>query len=346
MKAMLLTGIGRMEMQTVPDPVIRADTDVLIRVGVVGVCGSDVHYYTTGRIGAQVATFPFTVGHECSGIVEKAGSAVGRVKAGQRIAVEPAMSCWKCDQCAAGRPHTCRSIRFLGTPPTPGCLSELLVMPQECCFPIQPSTTLERAVLVEPLSVAVYSVKQSLPMLGARAGILGAGPIGLGILQVARLAGAAALYVTDKIDSRLAVARSAGPCWTGNPDTTDVLAGVLAAEPLGLDVVFECCGQQEALDQATRMLKPGGKLMVVGIPQTDRIWFVPDVVRRREIGIQHVRRQVHCLGAALDLVESGALKPDFMATHRFGLAQTREAFEMVRHYAGGVIKALIHVAGK
>ncbi len=346
MKAMLLTGIGRLEMATVPDPEIRHDTDVLIRLGVVGVCGSDVHYYTTGRIGSQVVKFPFTVGHECSGVVDRVGPGVTRVKPGDRIAVEPAISCGRCDQCTVGRPHTCRNIRFLGTPPTSGCLSERLVMPEECCFPVGSGTSLELAALVEPLSVAVYSVKQSIPMLGATVGILGAGPIGLGVLQVARLGGAAAIYVTDKIDSRLAAARDAGACWTANPDKEDVAAKILEAQPLGLDVVFECCGQQDALDQGTRMLRPGGKLMVVGIPQADRISFMPDVVRRHEICIQHVRRQVHCVQPALDMVESGSLDPRFMATHRFGFEQTAEAFEMVRQYSGGVIKAMIHLAGE
>lgn len=346
MKAMLLTGIGRLEMATVPDPVIVNDTDVLIRLGVVGVCGSDVHYYTTGRIGSQVAKFPFTVGHECSGIVEKVGEGVRRVKPGDRIAVEPAMSCGRCDQCLAGRPHTCRTIRFLGTPPTSGCLSELLVMPEECCFPIAAGTSLELAALVEPLSVAVYSVKQSIPMLGAKVGILGAGPIGLGVLQVALLAGAARVYVTDKIGSRIAAALVSGACWAGNPDKDDVAAEILKAQPLGLDVVFECCGQQEALDQGTRMLRPGGKLMVVGIPEANRVSFMPDVVRRQELCIQHVRRQVHCVGPALDLIESGRIDPRFMATHRFTFEQTGEAFEMVRQYAGGVIKAMVHLAGE
>lgn len=346
MKAMLLTGIGRLEMAAVPDPVIVRDTDVLIRLGVVGVCGSDVHYYTTGRIGAQVVKFPFSVGHECSGIVEKVGPAVTRVKPGDRIAVEPAMSCGRCDQCVSGRPHTCRKILFLGTPPTSGCLSELLVMPEECCFPVGADTSLEDAALVEPLSVAVYSVKQSIPMLGAKVGILGAGPIGLGILQVARLAGAASVYVTDKIDSRLAAARANGADCVRNPTACDVTAEILRSEPLGLDVVFECCGQQDALDQGTRMLRPGGKLMVVGIPETDRISFMPDVVRRNEICIQHVRRQVHCVEPALELIESGRLDVRFMATHRFGFEQTGEAFEMVRQYAGGVIKAMVHLAGE
>lgn len=135
MKAMQLTGIRQMEMFEVPAPFVTNDTDVLIRMTTVGVCGSDVHYYTTGRIGDQVVQYPFTVGHEGAGIVEKVGKKVTRVKPGDRIAIDPAMPCFQCDQCKAGRFHTCRKLRFLGCPgQAEGCLSEFLVMPETSCF--------------------------------------------------------------------------------------------------------------------------------------------------------------------------------------------------------------------
>jgi L-iditol 2-dehydrogenase len=127
-----------MEMRNIPDPEIKNPNDVLIRMKIVGVCGSDVHYYTQGKIGSQVVEYPFTVGHEGAGIVEAVGSAVTKVKPGDRIAVEPAMSCWECDQCKAGRPHTCRKLHFLGCPKqADGCLSEYIVMPEECCLKIR-----------------------------------------------------------------------------------------------------------------------------------------------------------------------------------------------------------------
>src|SRR4030065_2680169 len=125
MKSIMLTGIRQMEMKTVADPVIVNDTDVLIRMERVGVCGSDVHYYTTGRIGSQVVKYPFMVGHEGAGIVKETGERVTRVKPGDRIAIEPAMPCWACDQCLSGRHHTCRKLLFLGWPgQAEGCLTE------------------------------------------------------------------------------------------------------------------------------------------------------------------------------------------------------------------------------
>src|SRR5512137_1373554 len=109
--------------------------DVKIRMLVLGICGSDIHYYTTGKIGSQVVQYPFTVGHECAGIVVETGSKVTRVQKGDIIAIEPAMWCGSCDQCLAGRHHTCRKLRFLGCPgQAEGSLSEFIVMPETSCF--------------------------------------------------------------------------------------------------------------------------------------------------------------------------------------------------------------------
>ncbi len=343
MNAIKLTGLRQMSMMTVPAPEIRAANDVLIRMARVGVCGSDVHYYETGRIGSQVVQYPFTVGHEGAGIVVAVGSAVTRVRPGDRIAVEPAMACHQCDQCLAGRPHTCRKLRFLGCPgQAEGCLSEFIVMPEDCCFPIPDAMTLDEAALSEPLAIGVYAVKQSVPMRGARIGILGAGPIGLSVLLPALAQGAATAYVTDKIDARLDLARRAGAAWTGNPERRDVVADITAAEPLLLDAVFECCGDQAAMDQAVDLVKPGGKILIIGIPPTlEKAGFSVDKMRRKEICIQNIRRQNHCVQPALDMIHRRDFDINLMLTHRFPFAGTSAAFELVAGYRDGVVKAMI-----
>ncbi|MBD3243246.1 MAG: alcohol dehydrogenase catalytic domain-containing protein [Chitinivibrionales bacterium] len=346
MKAIVLTGIRQMELRDVPDPALVNPTDVLIRMGAVGVCGSDVHYYNTGRIGSQVVRYPFAVGHEGAGVVELVGPDVTRVQPGDRIAIEPAMSCWECDQCTAGRQHTCRKLRFLGCPgQAEGCLSEYIVMPQECCYPIPDTMTLEQAALSEPLSIGVYSVKQSISMRGARIAILGAGPIGLSVLLAARSAGVGKAYVTDRIDDRLTVARALGADWTANPDSSDIVEGLTREEPLLLDAVFECCGEQDAADQALHLLAPGGKLMYVGIPTVDRISFEMDLMRRREVCVQNVRRQVECVQPALDMIVSGAVDVSPLVTHRFAFERTQDAFEIVAAYGDGIVKAMIQFPG-
>jgi len=308
MKAMLLTGIDQMQMCDVPDPVIKNDTDVLIRMAKVGICGSDVHYYTSGKIGSQVVRYPFTVGHEGAGVVESIGSAVKNVIPGDRIAIDPAISCRQCDQCKAGRRHTCRKLKFLGCPgQVEGCLCEYIIMPQECCYKIKDSMTFEQAAISEPLAIGVYSVNQSIPMQGAKVEILGAGPIGLSVLLSARARGAEKIYVTDKIDDRVEVAKKVGADWAGNPDKLNIVEELAKIEPGGFDVVFECCGQQEALDEAIELLRPGGKLMLIGI----------------------------------DMIDNKSIDVDFMVTHHFSFDRTKDAFDLAANYSDGVIKAII-----
>jgi len=346
MKAAQLTALRQMGIREVPDPVIERPGDVLLAVRAVGVCGSDVHYYSTGRIGSQVVEYPFTVGHEGAGEVVAVGSAVTSVKPGDRVAIDPPVSCHTCDQCLAGREHTCRTLKYLGCPgQIEGCLGELLVMPEECCFPIPDHMSLADAALIEPLSIGVYAVQQSIPMAGAKIGILGMGPIGFSVMLPALADGAAAIYATDRIDARLELAAAHGATWVGNPDTVDVATEIESREPLLLDVIFECCGQQEALDQAMRLLKPGGKLMMIGIPEFDRFSFLAETGRRSEICIQNVRRQNGCVQKAIDLVVDGRIDPSFMITHRFPFAQTKDAFDLVDSYEDGVLKAMIEIGG-
>jgi L-iditol 2-dehydrogenase len=342
MKAMKLTGIRRMEMMKVDTPAILNDRDVLIRMKTLGVCGSDIHYYVSGKIGSQVVEYPFAVGHEGSGQVEAVGKGVTRVKPGDRIAIEPAMPCWECDQCLAGRPHTCRKLRFLGCPgQAEGSLSEYIVMPETSCFPIPDQMSYDEAAISEPLAIGVYAVRQSVPMQGARVGILGFGPIGMSVLLPALAQGASKVCVSDKIDERLQIAARSGATLTANADREDVVEKFTEAVPELLDVVFECCGQQEALDQAVKLLKPGGKLMIIGIPEFDRWSIQVDESRRKELCIQHVRRQNEAVQPALDMMASGEISVASMVTHRFGFEDAKEAFDLVAAYGDGVMKAMI-----
>ena len=173
MKAMMLTGIRQMEMKEIPEPVIINDIDVKIKMSVVGICGSDIHYYTQGQIGSQIVEYPFTVGHEGAGFVVDRGKAVKRVKPGDKIAIEPAMPCWKCDQCLSGRHHTCRNLKFLGCPgQAEGCLMEYIVMPEESCFPLNNNLTPDHGAISEPMAIGIYAVKKSGNINGLNIGIL------------------------------------------------------------------------------------------------------------------------------------------------------------------------------
>jgi L-iditol 2-dehydrogenase len=344
MKSIVLTGLKRIEISDRPVPEIENPGDVLIRMRSVGVCGSDIHYYRTGRIGSQVVQFPFVLGHEGAGVIEKTGSGVTALKPGDRVALDPAMPCHNCDQCRDGRPHTCRNLRFLGCPgQAEGCLSEYIVMPASSCIVLPENVTLDQGALSEPLSIGLYTVRSAGDIKGKAVGILGSGPIGLSVLQSAIAAGAGEVYVTDKIDERLAVASGMGAAWAGNIDTTDIVRHILERKPEQLSVVFECCGQQEAADQAVKLLKPGGTLIIIGIPEFERWTFGSDDMRRKEISIRNIRRQNESVNDTIQMIASGIIQPDRMQTHNFTLDETAEAFEMVAGYRDGVIKAMIHL---
>ncbi len=342
MKAMMLTGIRQMEMMEVPEPVITNANEVKIRMKAVGICGSDIHYYTRGAIGSQKVEYPFTVGHEGAGIVTETGQAVKKVKTGDVIAIDPAMPCHKCDQCLSGRHHTCRNLRFLGCPgQADGCLSEYIVMPEDSCFRLEGNLNAYHGSISEPLAIGVYAVKKSGNIKGVKAGIIGFGPIGMSVMLAAKAQGSGSIFVTDKIDSRLEIAAKEGAHYSGNPLKKDVVEDILTKEEKGLDVVFECCGQQEAFDQAVDLLKPGGRLIVVGIPEFDRWSMNVENTRRKEIMIQFIRRQVDCVQLTLNLMKSGSINTGRMITHRFPFENTKQGFDLVDAYGDGVMKAMV-----
>ncbi len=344
MKAYQLTGIRQMEAAEIPDPQIESAKDVLLKVESVGVCGSDIHYYATGRIGGQVVEYPFIVGHEFSASVVEVGVEVERIAPGDRVAVDPAVSCWKCDQCLAGRPHTCRNLKFLGCPrQLQGCLCEYIVMPEESCYKLSNSTSFEQAALIEPFSIGCYAVRQAGDLLERRIGVLGAGPIGLCTMLAADTQGVDKMYVTEPIRARRETALGIGAAWADDPYAVDAPAKLAKMEPEMLDVVFECCGKQEALDDAVRMLKPGGKLVLLGIPKSDRVSFSIDELRHREITIVNIRRQNGCVQAAIELMEGNKVDLNVMHTHLFDFSQTVDAFQLVDNYADGVVKAIVRI---
>ena len=322
MKAARFTGLEKLEIADLPAPKLDSPHDVLLRVERVGVCGSDVHYYLDGRIGDQVLTYPATLGHECAGTVAAVGAAVANLRPGDRVAVDPAISCGRCDQCLAGRQNTCRNLQFLGSPSqAPGAAAEYLVLPAANCFPIPDTMTLDEAALVEPLSVGLHAVRlagglaqfsrrnevRPAKSLGRRENgdcpdfcaskngtvplsseerriaVFGVGPIGLSVLLCAKAVAKCTAYATDLLDERLAVARCCGADWTGNARETDVVSMIAQREPLGVDAVIECSGDPACLDQAVAVLAPGGALVLVAIPSADRVSLDIHTMRRKEL---------------------------------------------------------------
>jgi L-iditol 2-dehydrogenase len=253
------------------------------------------------------------------------------------------MPCFKCDQCLAGRPHTCRNIIFMGCPgQAEGCLSEYVVIPSSSCYPISEKITFEQAALSEPLSIGLYATMLAGKLNKTRIAVLGSGPIGISVMLSANHYGAERVYMTDLLDERLTIAKSMGAHWTGNPDKEDIVNSIGKEEPLQLDVVFECCGKQEALNQAFTLLKPGGILVIVGVPSFENWIIGTEEMRKKELVIRNLRRQNEALHPTLELISSGKIKPQKMVTHTFMFDQVARAFDLVAGYKDGVMKAMIN----
>jgi L-iditol 2-dehydrogenase len=344
MKAALLTDIRTVEIRDIPSPPPPGPGEVLLDVLAVGVCGSDMHYYRTGRIGDQVVKFPYRVGHEFAGRVVAVGPNAGQMSEGDVVAVDPLIWCGRCDQCLAGREHTCRNQKFLGCPgQADGCLCEQIVMPAACCTPVPEGVSPEQAALVEPFSIGLYTQQMARAVAGKSVAILGAGPIGLCTLAAANAGGARAVYMTDIRENRAQLARTMGATWAGNPQREDIVSTILAAEPDGVDCAVEAAGEQSTLDQAVALLRPGGTLAMVGIPELDRVSFPVASMRRHELTIQNIRRQNRCVEPAVEMLATGQVDLAPMVTHRVGLQETSHIFDIVADYKDNAVKAIIEV---
>jgi L-iditol 2-dehydrogenase len=342
MKIARLTGIKRFEITDMPMPHLKPGW-VLVGIRSVGVCGSDIHYYSEGNIGDQIVKYPFSVGHECAGVVEEIGKGVKGLRPGMRVAIDPAMPCGNCYLCKMGRENICLNMIFLGCPgQTEGSLSEYLSMPAENCFPIPDSMTFDEAVMTEPLAIAVHAVQLSGIQRGESIAVLGSGPIGLLTMMTALEYGAGKAFSTDIIPERVIFAQKMGATKSFNCRTSSVVNEIKeATSGRGVDIAFECAGEQDALDQAAEILRPGGRLMILGIPKVERVSFVAILVRRHEILIQNVRRQNRNVDEAIRLVSDGRLDAGKLVTHRYPFDKVGDAYDLVSRYADGVIKAMV-----
>ncbi len=341
MKITSLTGIRKFDIIEKPRPVIQSATDILVKINQVGVCGSDIHYFTTGRIGEQIIDFPFIVGHEAMGIIEEVGGGVEGLKKGQRIAIEPAVHCGECDQCKAGRMNTCRKSLFLGCPgQLNGALQEYMILQPQNCIAIDDQISDDEAVISEPMSIGVYTVKRSGISKGQSAAIMGYGPIGQSLALSLQAASIIPALVVERLNYRKELAKMEGIRQVLSPDNQNQFVNL---ETPGFDVVYECSGDQQAIYDGIQLLKPGGKLVIVGIPDSMEIHLPIHTLRRKEIDIINIRRQVGCVEESLELMKNKKIDIKNMATHYFGMEEVQKAFELVANYQDGVMKAMIKI---
>lgn len=320
MRLARLHGVRDVRVGTGPEPVVPAGSS-LIQVTAVGLCGSDLHWYTDAGIGDAVLGRPLVLGHEFAGVVR------GGPLDGQRVAVDPAVPCERCPTCRAGHRNLCPTVGFAGHGSTDGALAELLAWPTALLHPLPAGLSDVDGALLEPLGVAVHAVDLGRPGLGATVGVFGCGPIGLLLVQVARAAGAATVLAADPLPHRRAAAGRFGAdhCW--DPDGERPLADLLAqAAPGGVDVAFEVAGTDAAVHAALTAARPGARVVLVGIPDADTTTFSASVARRKGLTLLLSRRMNEPYPRAIGLVERGAVDLAGLVTASYPLAETGSAF--------------------
>jgi L-iditol 2-dehydrogenase len=302
--------------------------EALVRVTAVGICGSDIHWFLEGGIGESRVTQPLILGHECAGVI-----ASGQ-RRGERVAVDPGIPCGACDFCQEGHPNLCANVYFAGCEADDGALREYVAWPTRCLHPLPAALSDADGAMLEPLGVALFSVDLAHLKPGMTVGVFGCGPIGLLVLQVAHVAGATRLIATDKLAHRREAARSLGatvfPASDGR-ESADVLA---ATDGRGVDVAFEVAGANEAVEAAIAAVRPGGKVILVGIPTEDQTAFNAHTARRKGLTIKLVHRMQHTYPRAIRLVEQGLVDVRSLVTHRFPLAETAQAYALAQRREG------------
>ena len=299
--------------------------EVLVRVGAVGVCGSDIHWFAEGGIGDVRVARPFVLGHEFGGTTED----------GRRVAVDPAIPCDRCESCAAGHANLCQSVRYAGDGAHDGGLGEWVAWPERCLVPLPAPLTEADGAMLEPLGIAIHALDLAHLRLGARVGVFGCGPIGLLLVQLARLAGAR-VFATElaRRPHRLEAARALGAEVFAAEEGREGAAIRAAAGGGGVDCALETAGEQAAIDAAVDAVRPGGRIVLVGIPSEARSSFDAGTARRKGLTFLLSRRAGDVYPRAVQLVASGRVDVRSLVTHRFPLAEVGAAFAAAKGRVG------------
>jgi L-iditol 2-dehydrogenase len=349
MRAARLHGPGRMTVDEIAEPRPLRSGELLLTVRSVGICGSDLHSFRHGRIGDTLVREPLILGHEFSGVVGEASpgarDGMGNVlKAGTRVAVDPAQPCGKCELCLEGNPNLCTNLHFCGLFPDNGCLCERMVVPSATCFPLPVEIDDASAPLLEPLGVALHALDLSHLRPGQKVLIIGAGPIGLLILQVVKHAGAGDVFVMENLPWRLELAAKLG----ANPLRGVGEDGVRELHERtggrGVDIVFEAAWAGDAVQDAILAAKPGARILLVGIPEDDTFEGLHSTARRKGLTLVFVRRMKHTYPRGIELVRTGTIQIKPLVSHRFPLAETPSAFALNAEYGEDVVKVMVDVS--
>ncbi|XP_048254237.1 sorbitol dehydrogenase-like isoform X2 [Haliotis rufescens] len=322
----------------------RSGDQVLLRMGSVGICGSDIMYWQRGGNRRFRLEAPMVIGHEGSGTVAKVGSKVKTLKIGDRVAIEPGTPCRQCFQCKQGTYNLCPGITFCATPPDHGNICRYYKHAEDFCFKLPDHVTLDEGALMEPLSVAIYACRRGEVTLGSKLLICGAGPVGILCMMAGKAAGASQVLITDIDDNRLRMAKSLGADHTINVNGRDKLevAGEIEALMGGQpEVTIECSSVDYSYVLGIHATRPGGCLVVVGRPSQQTVLPL-DEAFRKQVDMKGVFRYTNCYPAALAMISTGKINVKPMITHHFTLNETLRAFETAISHDAKAVKVIIH----
>eukprot|EP00252_Welwitschia_mirabilis_P010794 TRINITY_DN242_c0_g2_i2.p1 TRINITY_DN242_c0_g2~~TRINITY_DN242_c0_g2_i2.p1 ORF type:complete len:364 (-),score=64.38 TRINITY_DN242_c0_g2_i2:366-1457(-) len=327
-----LTGINTLKIQPFKLPPL-GPHDARVRMKAVGICGSDVHFLKRLRLADFIVKEPMVIGHECAGIIEEVGSEVKHLAPGDRVALEPGISCWRCDYCKKGSYNVCPDMKFFATPPVHGSLANQIVHPANLCFKLPENVSLEEGAMCEPLSVAVHACRRAAVNPETNVLVLGAGPIGLVSLLTAKAFGAPRVVIIDVDENRLRMAKTLGANECVLVSTKDEDADKEAAEIQNvmrgdIHVTVDCVGFTKTVSTALRATASGGKVCVVGMGHNELTVPITGAAAR-EVDIVGVFRYKNTWPLCLELISSGKVNVKPLITHRFGFSQkdVEAAFE-------------------
>lgn len=348
MKSLVLERASELSLRDFPDIDRKEEKlgprDVRIRLHTVGICGSDVHYYTDGRIGPFVVKEPMILGHEAAGIVIETGANVTTLKVGDRVCMEPGIPDPNSRATRQGIYNVDPAVRFWATPPVHGILRPTCVHPEAFTYKVPDNVSFAEAAMVEPLAVGVHAATKAKVRPGDVAVVMGAGPIGLVTALSALSAGCARVFVTDLAEKKLAIAESLSPAITGiNASTDDITARVKQeTDGWGADLVFEATGSPKAAAQIFEPLAPGGCVVLIG-GQPAPISYDAGAAMVREARVENIFRYAHVFPRCLAMLSTGAIDVKPLITRTFNFEDSVRAFEFAASAPPGDVKMQIEL---
>lgn len=319
------------------------ENQVLVRIEYCGICGSDMHFFQNGAIGTRKAPPDFILGHESAGTIVETGKAVQKLKAGDRVALEPGIPCGKCDFCKNGKYNLCPEIRFMAAamPPTDGALRQYMVYPEEWCFALPENISTMEGCMIEPLAVGMHAARRGGVELGKTVFIIGVGTIGFMTMLACKAMGASRIIVSDALPKRLEMAGKMGADVMINAKEEEVETRILhETGGLGCDIVFEAAGSPYTLASTWKYVKRGGVIVNVGNAGGEVPYSFGELARR-EADIRHVWRYRHIYPAAIEAVSRGVIPLKDIEPAIFPFEESQKAFEFAFEQRNRVLKTII-----